>query len=124
MEVMDVRNVSTDDLQASSDLLFCPFCGGEAAFHERERVGVECIECGAGFACVYRDRDEAAEEWNRRAERTCRDNGYMQDAIHCSECGEITLNTLYWVESSDGLMTVKRHRPRFCSNCGARVVDA
>ena len=66
-------------------------------------------------------------EWskdNRRAERTCRDNGYMQDAIHCSECGEITLNTLYWVESSDGLMTVKRHRPRFCSNCGARVVDA
>lgn len=58
----------------------------------------------------------------RRAERTCRDSDHMQDAIKCSECGEITLDTLCWVESSDGLMTVKGHRPRFCSNCGARVI--
>lgn len=64
-----------------------------------------------------------AERWNRRAERTCRDNDHMQDAIKCSECGEITLDTLYWIESSDGLMTVKGHRPRFCSNCGAKVVS-
>ena len=56
-------------------------------------------------------------------ERTCRDNDHMQDAIKCSECGEITLDTLYWVESSGGLMTVKGHSPRFCSNCGARVIE-
>lgn len=70
------------------------------------------------------------ETWNLIAdliepepERTCRDADHMHDAIKCSECGEITLDTLYRVELGDGLMTVKEHRPRFCSNCGARVVD-
>lgn len=56
-------------------------------------------------------------------ERTCRDTDHMHDAIKCSECGEITLNTLYRVEYGGGLTTVKGHRPRFCSNCGARVED-
>ena len=56
-------------------------------------------------------------------ERTCRDTDHMQDAIKCSECGEITPCTLYWVYFDDGLRTVKGHRPRFCSNCGARVVS-
>ena len=76
----------------------------------------------------FRPKD-ADNSYNRLAdliepepERTCRDNDHIQDVIKCSECGEITLNTLYRVESSDGI-TVKGHRPRFCSNCGARVMD-
>ena len=54
-------------------------------------------------------------------ERTCRDTDYDTGSITCSECGEITRNTLFWAEV-DGGWTVKGHRPRFCSNCGARVV--
>lgn len=56
-----------------------------------------------------------------KPERTCRDTDNMQDAIECSECGEITRDTLFWVDV-DGGKTVKGHRPRFCSNCGAKVV--
>ena len=56
-------------------------------------------------------------------ERTCRDTDYYTESITCSECGEITRETLFWVDV-DGGKTVKGHRPRFCSNCGARVVDA
>ena len=55
-------------------------------------------------------------------ERTCRDIDYDTESITCSECGEITRDTLFWVDV-DGGKTVKGHRPRFCSNCGARVVD-
>ena len=55
-------------------------------------------------------------------ERTCRDTDYDTESITCSECGEITRNTLFWAEV-DGGWTVKGHRPRFCSNCGARMVS-
>ena len=55
-------------------------------------------------------------------ERTCRDTDCDTGSITCSECGEITRNTLFWAEV-DGGWTVKGHRPRFCSNCGARVVE-
>ena len=54
-------------------------------------------------------------------ERTCRDTDYDTESITCSECGEITRDTLFWVDVDVG-KTVKRHRPRFCSNCGAKVV--
>lgn len=104
-----------------SDLKPCPFCGGEAAFHEHERVGVECIECGAGFACVYRDRDEAADKWNRRAERTFR---MEYDAVHCDyvcmSCGECYESDTYVAVNGEG---GGRHKQmRYCPNCGARVI--
>ena len=65
---------------------------------------------------------QAVQDWNRRAERTCRDTDYDTESVTCSECGETTRNTLFWVDV-DGGKTVKGHRPRFCSNCGAKVVD-
>lgn len=54
--------------------------------------------------------------------RTCLDTDCDTESITCSECGEITRDTLFWVDV-DGGKTVKGHRPRFCSNCGAKVVD-
>lgn len=65
-------------------------------------------------------REEAISAWNRRAERTCRNTDYDTKSITCSECGETTRNTLFWVDV-DGGRTVNGHRPRFCSNCGAKV---
>ena len=58
---------------------------------------------------------------DRDAERTCRDTDCDTESITCSECGEITRYTLFWVDV-DGGKTVKGHRPRFCSNCGRRVL--
>lgn len=55
-------------------------------------------------------------------ERTCRDTDHDTESITCSECGETTRNTLFWVDV-DGGKTVKGHRPRFCSNCGAKVTS-
>ena len=59
--------------------------------------------------------------FDRDAERTCRDTDCDTESITCSECGEITRYTLFWVDV-DGGKTVKGHRPRFCSNCGRRVL--
>lgn len=87
------------------DLLPCPFCGGEAVFHEYTGRSVEvaianrcdvpamikCERCGAmvSFNTGTRStRRDAADAWNRRAERTCH---YVYDkeicAWRCSECG-------------------------------------
>ena len=126
-----------------SDLLEpCPFCGGRpyVQVHELDETCVEarvvCPSCHVSTTreCqswrVWFGEDEltrtlamgrAISLWNRRAERTCRDTDYNTGSITCSECGEITRNTLFWAEV-DGGWTVKGHRPRFCSNCGARVV--
>lgn len=64
------------------ELKQCPFCGGNARFFfikaksgSIDRVGVECIKCGAAPFCVasitlvYGEQDAketAAEHWNRR----------------------------------------------------------
>lgn len=110
----------------SEELKPCPFCGGEALFetYGGTACAVVCqtCHCGTATARLY-DGMEAVKAWNRRAERTCRDIDHMGDAIKCSECGETTLNTLYWVDLDNGLSTVTSHRPRFCSNCGAKVTD-
>ena len=111
-------------------LLPCPFCGGEAHIKEvvsacdkLYTVGCSDSECTGYETWLLKPTvDEAVAAWNRRSERTCRDTDYDTGSITCSECGEITRNTLFWAEV-DGGWTVKGHRPRFCSNCGARVVE-
>lgn len=63
-----------------------------------------------------------AERWNRRAERTCHNADVASNSLTCSECGEITSETLYWVDIDHECRTVMGKKPRFCSNCGAKVV--
>lgn len=46
----------------------CPHCGGEAGWHIHDRYGVECDECGGGFAAIYETPEKAAEVWNRRTQ--------------------------------------------------------
>ena len=101
-----------------ADLKPCPFCGGEAAVtclnkgQCQARVG--CVGCGATINRYYRSKVDAAEAWNARWERTCRDalpekhgepiEGYWE----CSECG---------CEIGDDC-----DAPKYCPNCGAKVV--
>ena len=108
-----------------SELLPCPFCGGEA-----EIMHLPAVEPSAQWHihCANRDCEvdpflwrsteaEAIAAWNSRAERTCRNASYRVDEsrFHCSEC-----EFGCWVKDvADG----RDKLPRYCPNCGAKVVD-
>lgn len=116
--------MSTNDLQANSDLLFCPFCGGEAhikevvsACEKLYTVGCSDSECMGYETWLLKPTvDEAVAAWNRRAERTCRmvrarwDDGECVWGCRCTACGDrFTYETgTTW---------------RYCPACGAKVVE-
>lgn len=96
-----------------SDLLTCPFCGSEAS----ERTVGDYFQIGCpDYAClayiidmpVYLSRQEAVNDWNTRAERTCHavfDDSNWYKWI-CSECGQP-------IDRADN----------YCFSCGAKVVE-
>ena len=70
-----MKSVSTKGLQANYSLRDCPFCGGEAVvcgYPDEFMVYVKCSKCGAMSGRVEATEEKAAENWNRRFERTCR----------------------------------------------------
>lgn len=106
----------------SEELKPCPFCGGDARIIAKPYEPKVCVGCDddtclgfSGLGWLYDSEKEATEDWNRRAERTCRmeynerwshDEYYPTECYNCSECGHMTY---------DGV-------PTFCPNCGAKVV--
>lgn len=101
-----------------SELLSCPFCGGEAHISaSSDGYGVGCWS----RRCIDMQMEqipteaEAVEAWNTRAERTCKNEWAKFDGFRCSKCWtEITsIETNYSVP-----MFV-----RYCPNCGARVTE-
>lgn len=117
-------------------LLPCPHCGGEARIIAKPYELKFCVGCDddtclgfSGLGWLYDSEQEAAEAWNRRAERTCRVEverrklSQTQTAVvkTCSGCGfefgvekentlpfEVTLNVVV--------------PPNYCPHCGARVI--
>lgn len=113
-----------------SELLNCPFCGGEAKFVEsRDSVipgklevvawKVQCSKCGASTLPnnYYGDKKEAANSWNTRSERTCTNSykGGCTVAFKCSSCGY----SVFYPKKGSG----KYVKPKYCHNCGAKVVE-
>lgn len=103
-----------------SGLKPCPFCGGEAHIAERLTYGGKLYgACCYGTLCPGSepfpwclDYEDAADAWNRRAERTCRmelrwTDGEDGECYECSECGDIAFTHC--------------DAPEYCPNCGAKV---
>ena len=99
----------------SYELKPCPFCGGEpvvCGYPDEFMVYVKCSKCGAMSGLVQATEEKAAENWNRRHERTCRNEATGPEVIFdCSECLASFVN-----EPIDGGWS-------YCPNCGAKVVS-
>lgn len=111
----------------SAELKPCPFCGGEAKVNTLKWVGgytatALCKNEPNGHYLNTWDEDEVkaieriTKAWNTRAERTCENVGYYIDPTRfkCSAC-----DYNGWVKYANGGDKV----PRYCPNCGARVVE-
>ena len=106
-----------------SELLPCPFCGGEAEpFNPFDNADgtwcVLCSECAAATGFEQTEA-EAIATWNIRAERTCKmraDGAHCMNGVEfyeCRSCGEYAC-----------IPTVmgKSEPPNYCPNCGSKVV--
>lgn len=117
----------------NDELKSCPFCGGEAIGFEwsdddevdegeRHADDAYCavkanhkddclLKVGEFYMWIAATEEEAAEIWNKRAERTCHREedqnnwGTMYDDW-CSECDEHI-----------------KQGANYCPGCGAKVVD-
>ena len=127
-----------------TELLPCPFCGGEAELKPTYDLDADEIDGWFAWCCTANDctthpmtndyltRAEAIEAWNTRTERTCEDVDMYSAQFVCSECGAIV-----HLEDDCGYYTIrtdeydgdfdsrdKLRMLRYCPNCGAKVVTS
>ena len=104
----------------TTELLPCPFCGGEAHVVDHHNddgsVSVGCANDTclgfSGLGWLYGTEAEAIEAWNTRAERTCYPSENLYGFLMCcSECGR-------------SLKDVGGTLFRYCPSCGAKVVES
>ena len=106
-----------------SELLPCPFCGGEADVIDYDDECWVAHQCANGTSVEtnsYETEAEAIAAWNSRAERTCKweleHSGTPYDKWRCSKCGYLFVEP----RCDQGYTDLE---PNYCPNCGAKVVD-
>lgn len=99
-------------------------CFGIEAYFRADHPLVSDCEDPWDIECVL--ERHMAERWNRRAERTCSpvvaDDGAGAWGVYCSECGYRFAGPYGKREVPEHMATRRDIMPRFCSNCGAKVV--
>lgn len=119
----------------SDELKPCPFCGGEAEMREGSSTKpyIRCKRCGCRTGSS-RYRGNLAKAWNARADATdeqfamavhdgrawqvvreCRMSPARGGGWYCSGCG-------VWVAPGPMANATEHLAPRYCPNCGAKVV--
>ena len=108
-----------------SELLNCPFCGGEAELIEYGFVDyitlyvVACTNDDCNMTVdtgSYANPREAIETWNTRAERTCKVDDIVPDNWEY-KVWSFELSCGHDYEST------QREPPNYCPNCGAKVIQ-
>ena len=113
----------------TTELKPCPFCGSEATSESYyNKFLIECDRCeeyGHGAYVVARNKLEAVEAWNTRAERTCTvhiGEGEQRGWWVCDSCGDL-FDTLSSLACHKGEKKGKKKLPNYCPNCGGKVID-
>ena len=106
-----------------SEMLPCPFCGGEGIIWPFREHPFYLAICKDGCGCQlgdFKTREEAMQTWNTRAKRTCEIKQH-----HCTNCDHEINDDAYFVQVDlgDGLWTADSRRANYCPNCGRRVVN-
>lgn len=126
----------------SEELKTCPFCGGEARAFRCEESGtfdVQCQQCGAipfigSRTSEKKTMADVIAAWNSRAAvtdeqfslavhdgetwqqvRECLMSPARGGGWYCSECS-------VWVAPGPMANATEHLAPRYCPNCGAKVV--
>lgn len=111
-----------------TELLPCPFCGGEAKLysvgtgspHYGHYHQVVCQGCLTASGAYWSGEQSAIDAWNTRAERTCHDIKPQLPYFKCDVCGMADMGGgEIWI--SDGFY--RGQKPNYCPNCGAKVVE-
>ena len=105
-----------------TELLPCPFCGGEASkrLFYGARYGVYCDECDACVGGLFNTEAEAISAWNARATlggvecENANKDGYSFH-FECSKCGHSVIVHDCHVRLDE--------LPSYCPNCGAKVTN-
>ena len=119
-----------------SELLPCPFCGGEAVKLTSIDgfTSIGCLNCNPFYGVMIQatTETEAIAAWNSRAERTCHiewrddsydtDAGYERDgAYFCTACGADLSYPLQ--ECWDDYQAGNYEKPfNYCPSCGCKVI--
>lgn len=120
-----------------TELLPCPFCGGEAIVYGGwGHYYVRCEECGITNERLtlefdgiddyrgFTSSEDAAEHWNTRYERTCKFIDGRDDrgpkAPKCSVCGYQPILPQWTVE---GEPKTGVYIERYCPLCGSKEID-
>ena len=135
-----------------SELLQCPFCGGEAetltaeSMHGGYLYGIMCSDCRSrgdvynteaeaiaawnsradyhGYEQAAIEAWESIKAWNSRAERTCNLHGEWKRISQTQEVRHLYCDCGEHLGSDKRnlILECKADLPNYCPNCGCKVV--
>lgn len=128
---MDLKHYVTNARERNRGVIVCKGCGLRLeAYSDDEYKVAQAYQGDFKSAHEFtweQARKAVADRWNRRAVRTCRpvvaDDGAGAWGVYCSECSYRFAGPHGKREVSEHMAARRDIMPRYCPNCGARVVS-